>query len=112
LRGTADDSTTNFTDNTDCVTPSRRDGTLPSLSFCAAANSLLGEREQEAVRLKFEHGLSYREIAGVLGITPNYVGVILHTALNAVRQRLREADERKLDSNCDTQAIEPRSNRS
>ena len=48
----------------------------------------LGEREQEAVRLKFEHGLTYREIAGVLGITPNHVGVILHTALNTVRRQL------------------------
>jgi RNA polymerase sigma factor (sigma-70 family) len=72
----------------------------------------LGEREQEAVRLKFEHGLSYREIAGVLGITPNHVGVILHTALNAVRQQLRQVDEPALKSTEVAIASEPRSKRS
>ena len=78
--------------------------------------SLLGEREQEAVRLKFEHGLSYREIAGVLGITPNHVGVILHTALNAVRQQFKQVDEPTLDSRLESTnealASEPRSKRS
>jgi RNA polymerase sigma-70 factor (ECF subfamily) len=74
------------------------------------------DRRDETVRLKFEHGLSYREIAGVLGITPNHVGVILHTALNAVRQQLKQVDELKfasrLESTNATLASEPRSNRS
>ena len=45
----------------------------------------LSERQQEAVRLKFQQDLSYRQIAEVLGITESNVGFILHTALKTLR---------------------------
>jgi len=51
----------------------------------------LPERQQEAVRLKFQGGLSYREIAEVMNTTVNNVGVMLHTAIKNIRQRLPEA---------------------
>jgi RNA polymerase sigma factor (sigma-70 family) len=44
--------------------------------------------QQEAVRLKFQGGLSYQEIATVMDITANHVGVLIHTALKAIRERL------------------------
>jgi RNA polymerase sigma-70 factor (ECF subfamily) len=44
--------------------------------------------QQEAVRLKFQHGLSYKEIASVLDLTVTNVGFILHTALKTLRARL------------------------
>ena len=47
----------------------------------------LTEREQEVVRLKFQQGLSYREIATVTEMTVNHVGVVLHTALGKLRDR-------------------------
>ena len=51
----------------------------------------LPERQQEVVRLKFQGDLSYREIAEVMGTTVNNVGVMLHTAIKNIRQRLPEA---------------------
>jgi RNA polymerase sigma-70 factor (ECF subfamily) len=48
----------------------------------------LPEKQQEAVRLKFQGGLSYAEIATVMGTTAGNVGFLIHVALRAVRERL------------------------
>lgn len=48
----------------------------------------LPERQQEAVRLRFQGGLSYREIAEVMDTTANNVGVLLHTAIKSIRQQV------------------------
>jgi RNA polymerase sigma factor (sigma-70 family) len=44
--------------------------------------------QQEALRLKFQDGLSYKEIAAVTGLSVTHVGVLIHTGLKAVRNRL------------------------
>ena len=44
---------------------------------------LLTARQQEAVRLKFQGGLSYREIAEVMDTTVSNVGVLLHEAMKS-----------------------------
>jgi RNA polymerase sigma-70 factor (ECF subfamily) len=51
----------------------------------------LPEAQQEAVRLKFQHGLSYREIAEVTGRTTGAVGVLIHEGMCALRRRLAGA---------------------
>lgn len=51
----------------------------------------LPEAQQEAVRLKFQHGLSYREIAEVTGRTTGSVGVLIHEGMCALRRRLAGA---------------------
>jgi RNA polymerase sigma factor (sigma-70 family) len=51
----------------------------------------LPQRQQEAVRLKFQGGLSYREIAEVMDTTANNVGVLLHTAIRTIRDKLATA---------------------
>ena len=48
----------------------------------------LPEKQQEALRLKFQGGLSYSEIAGVMDITVNHVGVLIHTAIKSLRERM------------------------
>ncbi|HRX83943.1 MAG TPA: sigma-70 family RNA polymerase sigma factor [Phycisphaerae bacterium] len=53
----------------------------------------LPERQQEVVRLRFHAGLSYRQIAEVLDITTNNVGVMLHHALTRLRRQLCEPEE-------------------
>jgi RNA polymerase sigma-70 factor (ECF subfamily) len=50
--------------------------------------SQLPDRQQEVVRLRFQHGLSYRQIAGVLELTETNVGWLLHTALKALREKM------------------------
>ena len=57
----------------------------------ADAVAKLPERQQEAVRLKFQGGLSYREIAAVMDTTVSNVGVLLHTAIKSMREQLTPA---------------------
>ena len=52
----------------------------------------LSEAEQEVLRLKFQDGLKYHEIANVTGRTTNYVGVLIHAAIKKLRAQL-QADE-------------------
>ena len=58
------------------------------VSSVLAAVGALPERQQEAVRLKFQGELSYKEIAEVMDTTVNNVGVLLHTAIKSIRERL------------------------
>lgn len=48
----------------------------------------LPENQQEVVRLKFQDGLSYKEIAGVTGLSVSNVGFLIHTAIRTLRTRL------------------------
>ena len=48
----------------------------------------LSERDQEVLRLKFEDGLSYKDIAEVMELSVSNVGVILHTAIKRLRSEL------------------------
>ncbi|RJP30479.1 MAG: sigma-70 family RNA polymerase sigma factor [Phycisphaerales bacterium] len=52
----------------------------------------LPNAQQEVVRLRFQGGLTYRQIAEVTGLTVNNVGFLLHTALKTLRARLIEAE--------------------
>ena len=49
----------------------------------------LDERSRELVRLKFEEGLSYKEMAERLGITTGNVGFILHQSLKQLAAELQ-----------------------
>jgi RNA polymerase sigma-70 factor (ECF subfamily) len=48
----------------------------------------LPERQRELVRLKFQAGLSYDEIAKVTGLSPSNVGYLLHVAMKALWSHL------------------------
>ena len=54
----------------------------------------LPEHEQEVIRLKFQHGLSYEQIAKVTGLSVSNVGFLMHTGLKKVRQKLTDKSER------------------
>jgi RNA polymerase sigma factor (sigma-70 family) len=45
----------------------------------------LSEQERDVIALKFTDGLSNIEIAQMLNITPNHLGVVLHRALKELR---------------------------
>ena len=59
----------------------------------AAVDALPGN-QQECIRLRFQGGLSYKEIARVTGLTVSYVGWLIHTGLKQVRQSLGEGESR------------------
>jgi len=54
------------------------------------AMAALPARQQEALRLKFQADLSYQQIAAVMKTSTNNVGVMLHTAIKKLRERLGE----------------------
>ena len=45
----------------------------------------LPRNQQEVVRLKFQDGLSYRDIAEITGFTSSNIGYLLHVALKRLR---------------------------
>ena len=51
----------------------------------------LPANQREVVRLKFQAGLSYREISGVTGLTVSNVGYLLHHAMKALRDSVEGA---------------------
>lgn len=53
--------------------------------------------QQEVIRLKFQHGLSYKEIGEVLNLTATNVGFLIHTGLKTLRQRLANEDGASLN---------------
>lgn len=54
----------------------------------------LPPRQQEIVRLKFQHGMSYKEIGEVMDLTATNVGFILHTAIKSLRQSMGSDPQR------------------
>jgi RNA polymerase sigma-70 factor (ECF subfamily) len=50
----------------------------------------LNPRHKEIVVLKLEHGKSYKEIAEIMKLTVSNVGFILHSAMNELKNELRE----------------------
>jgi RNA polymerase sigma factor (sigma-70 family) len=53
----------------------------------------LPRNQQECIRLKFQGGLSYKQISEVTNLTVTNVGFLIHTGLKTLRQRL--APERR-----------------
>lgn len=54
----------------------------------------LPEAQREVVRLKFQHGMAYRDISAATGLTVSNVGWLLHQAVQEMRREWarREAD--------------------
>lgn len=48
----------------------------------------LPERQREVLRLKFQGDLSYREIAEIMDLTVSHVGVLIHTGIQTLRERM------------------------
>ena len=48
----------------------------------------LPSKQQEVIRLKFQGGLSYKEISKITSLSVSHVGVILHESVVAIRKRM------------------------
>ena len=66
------------------VATEQRDTTARVLEFV----DKLTENQREVVRLKFQHGLSYKEIAVVTELSVSNVGYLIHTAIKRLRTEL------------------------
>lgn len=49
----------------------------------------LPANQQEVLRLKFQSDLSYLEISRTTNLSVSNVGFLIHTGLNAIRERVR-----------------------
>ena len=52
--------------------------------------SELPKQQKEVVRLKYQHDMSYKEIAEILEIPVNQVGVVLHKAIRRIKTQLEK----------------------
>lgn len=52
----------------------------------------LPPNQREMVRLKFQSGLSYKEISHITNLSVSNVGFLIHTALKNLRQGMQEAE--------------------
>lgn len=57
----------------------------------ASALGNLPENQQEVLRLKFQNGFSYKEIAGITGLSVSNVGFLIHTGIQNLRKRFKAA---------------------
>lgn len=62
-----------------------------SYSAVLKAMGMLPKNQQEVIRLKFQHGMSYKEISSVTQLTVTNVGFLIHTGLKTLRERLADA---------------------
>ncbi len=59
-----------------------------------AALDSLPESQREVIRLKFQHGMSYKEISEITGLSVSNVGYQMHVGLRALRQQMGDASRR------------------
>ncbi len=55
-----------------------------------AALSQLPDNQQEVIRLRIEHGLSYAQISEVTELSVGNVGYLLHTGLKTLRTQMND----------------------
>lgn len=73
-------------------TPARLLETREALQGVLVALAALPASQQEVLRLKFQEGLSYRDISTITGLTVNHVGVLIHNGVKGLRLRVETAD--------------------
>ena len=66
-----------------------------AMSHVLRSMTLLPRNQQECIRLKFQGGLSYKQISRVTNLTVTNVGFLIHTGLKTLRQRLT-VEEKKV----------------
>jgi len=68
--------------------PDEQIARLEGIGLVRLSLKTLDKRSRELVRLKFNEGLSYKEIARRTGLTVSQVGYLLHHAIKAVAEEL------------------------
>ena len=68
--------------------PDEKIAQLEGIGLVRLSLETLDDRSRELVRLKFNEGLSYKEISAKTGLTIGNVGYLLHHALKAIADEL------------------------
>ena len=55
----------------------------------AEAMTTLPVNQQEVLRLKFQNGFTYRQIAGITGHSVTNVGFLIHTGIRSIRKQFK-----------------------
>jgi RNA polymerase sigma-70 factor (ECF subfamily) len=76
----------------DAPAPGERSEHDDALTHVLSNMRRLPRNQQECIRLKFQGGLSYKEISRVTNLTVTNVGFLIHTGLKTLRQRLVDAE--------------------
>ena len=86
LVGTADATVESLSSTTPspAVVAEAKDATSQVLRMLAR---LPGD-QQEAIRLKFQHQMSYREISRITGHSESNVGFLIHRGIKSIREML------------------------
>ena len=67
--------------------PAEQAGLRDAVSLLLQKLAELPARQAEVIRLKFQHHLSYREIAAVTALSESNVGVLIHTGIQTLRRQ-------------------------
>jgi RNA polymerase sigma-70 factor (ECF subfamily) len=65
--------------------PDARAADLDETTLVMTSLSRLSTNQAEVLRLKFQHDLSYQEIADITGLSPTNVGFLIHTGIKRLR---------------------------
>jgi RNA polymerase sigma factor (sigma-70 family) len=84
----SDDAPTNLDVADPQLLPDEEIIRIESIGLVRLSLRALDERSRELVRLKFNDGLSYKEISAHTGLTTSNVGYLLHHALKAIEAEL------------------------
>ena len=68
--------------------PDEQIARLEGIGLVRLSVEALDDRSRELVRLKFNEGLSYKDISAKTGLTVGHVGYLLHHALKAIGEEL------------------------
>ena len=74
------------------ATPHQAAETADSVSHVFETIRALPQKQQEVLRLKFQHGLSYKEISRVTQEKIGTVGWLIHEGLKGVREKLAASE--------------------
>ncbi len=74
--------------------PAQQVETREMVTEVLGALNQLTPNQQEVIRLKFQDGLSYREISQVTGLSTSNVGFQIHTGIKKLRQAMPFAENR------------------
>ena len=72
--------------------PARQVETREMVTAVLGVLNQLTPNQQEVIRLKFQDGLSYREIGQITGLSTSNVGFQIHTGIKKIRQTIASSE--------------------